>query len=37
MFIKPSLKTQRNLKELEMMIKMQSISVFLDVAKFANF
>ena len=35
--LKQSLKTQGKLKELELCIKMQSISVFLYIAKFADF
>ena len=36
--LKKSLKTQENLKELEIMyIKMQSISVFLDITNLADF
>ena len=36
MFTKKSLKTQKKLKEYKLWIKMQSVSVFLDIAKFAD-
>ena len=35
--IKQSLKTQKKLKELKMCAKIQSVSVFLDTAKFGGF
>ena len=35
--LKQSLKSQKKLKELELCMKMESKSVFLDIAKFVDF